>query len=276
MTAERQWNFGDHGGRHFATAGLRSVTPLLRTILARAKPVVSVLGALNPAVAGREPRAFAGISPVPDFGRDFDMRNRRALETLSRAVKPKARHLLAAPVLAIRDCEPRSLSVIRAIGIEFLSGERAGHQRRYVAPKVKAAKVPARPTDPWLGTAHVLDHHWDMVTGSERGFALNAETLVEQPIERDQFFARRIGPDRRSLRLREFPRHRHVAVLLARRGGDDNPRILELRAVQRGDILKQKLPLVSLIAVGMFFNIDADHVKPRRDVPRASSPGFAT
>jgi hypothetical protein len=98
------------------------------------------------------------------------------------------------------------------------------------------------------------------MAGSQAGFALDTEALVEQPSERRKFFAGRIGADRCGLRLCPFPWHGHVAVLLARRGGDDQRSALELRAVQRANVSDNELRRVSLIAVFMPLDVETNHV----------------
>lgn len=66
MTTERQRDFGDHCGSRFASDAFGAVSPLFRTVLARPKPIVSVLRpGLNSAIAGCEPGTITGRSPAP-------------------------------------------------------------------------------------------------------------------------------------------------------------------------------------------------------------------
>ena len=57
-----------------------------------------------------------------------------------------------------------------------------------------------------------------------------------------------------------LPRHRAIAVGLARRRGDDQRGVLELRAVQRQHVLDDKLRGIAMLAVLMPLDVEADDI----------------
>lgn len=99
-----------------------------------------------------------------------------------------------------------------------------------------------------LRPAHVLDDHRNVTPCGLARLALDAEASLKQRVVR------------RRQRLSPRPRHGAVAVRLARRTGDDQVDIAELRAVQRQDVLQHELRRVAMVAVHMLFDVEADHV----------------
>src|SRR6185312_7379138 len=87
-----------------------------------------------------------------------------------------------------------------------------------------------------------------MPAGRLAGLALDAEAGVEERV-----VGRREG-------LCPLPRHCPVAVSLAWRRGDDQRRVLELRAVQRAHVLDDQLRGIAMITAFVTLDVKADHV----------------
>src|ERR1019366_9060360 len=150
----------------------------------------------------------------------------------------------------VRDREPRSPVV--------LARARDGrHERGNIAPKVEAPERPPRSPDPWLRALDVLDDHRDMPACRFASLALDAKACIEQAVQAFALGASRIGSDRRGLRLRARPRHRHVGIFLARRRCDNQRGIAELRAVERQNVLDDKPARVAVLAIDVALDVKA-------------------
>src|SRR6185437_9311564 len=120
------------------------------------------------------------------------------------------------------------------------------HKSWHVTPQIERAEIPPRSADPFLRPAHVFNDQRDMPPGRLASLALDAETGVEERVVR------------RRQRLRARPRHSPVAIVLAGRRGDDQRRVLELRAVQRAHVLDDQLRGITVLAVFVALDVEAD------------------
>src|SRR6266404_7628866 len=136
-----------------------------------------------------------------------------------------------------------------AIGVEFLPRSRNRHQRRNIAPKVIATKVPASSPDPSLRTADVLDNQRDVSAGRFAGLALNPEANFEERVIRW----------RQGLRL--LPRHGTIRIRLTWGRSNNHRSVFELRAVEREYILNHELPGIPACSVVMPLNVKAHHIE---------------
>src|SRR5690606_13531158 len=150
--------------------------------------------------------------------------------------------ILSVPaVCVVSDRKPRSAAVLRRS-----HALRHRHQCGNVAPQVIGAVVPSSSPDPLLRALDVLDDHWDVAPGGIDRLTLDSEARLEQTI---------VG---RWQGLRTLPRHRPIAVLLARRARDDQMRIAELSTVDREHVLQHELRWIAVIAVDMLLDVEAD------------------
>src|SRR5882757_1270561 len=108
--------------------------------------------------------------------------------------------------------------------------------------------MPASAADPLLSATDVLDDHWNMAPSGRGCLALDPKTRLEKRVVR------------RRQSLSTLPRHRPIAVALARRGRHDQRRILELPAVQHQHVLYDELRGIAMFAVHMLHIVKADDV----------------
>src|SRR6185437_10520734 len=250
VAAERQRYFRYQRARHLPTRRLRrrgaGVEPNRAAALMLRPSVLVRIGqvaGMRLAVAKmRRAIGFAAIR-VPSFAArrivgDVEPRTARILDG-ALAIAPRGPR--------VRKPRPADAGYICA-ATDLGPLERDGHQCWHVAPQIERAKIPASPPHPFLRAAHVLNDQWNMPTSGFAGLALNAEANLEQCVVR------------RRERLGALPRHRPVAVGLTRRTRHDQRGILELRSVQRGHILNNKLRRIAVLAVLVPFDVEADHV----------------
>src|ERR1700722_6883541 len=121
------------------------------------------------------------------------------------------------------------------------------HQRRHVSPQVVAAKKPARVTDPLLSSPDILNNQRNLSAGRFARFALNSKTGFKK------------GIVRRRKRPGSSPRHRPIAVRLARRRSDNHTRVDEPRTVQRKNIFQYQLTRISARSIVVPLHIETDH-----------------
>src|ERR1700749_3156078 len=121
-----------------------------------------------------EHRRLIGVEPISAL-LDSASLDRVSLERFPAAVKTKARHL------------------------NRLDGDR--HQGGHVTPKIERPEIELRTSHPRLGSADVLDHHWNMPACAKQSLFLDTKALVEQSVEFSQSFACLIGPDCSSFRF---------------------------------------------------------------------------
>lgn len=279
VSTERERDFGDQCGGGFAGRGL-GTAPADDVVAGVVPPASAHFDAVGKTIArivlwssfapgpDREPRTpiilhtfmFGGIGPMTACP------VRDAFNTPSESVGSvsiERNCFISRCSIAVEvGC---SIGTMRDADLHCLAPECHRHQCRHIAPKSEASEHPARSPNPWLRAFHILNDQRHMSSSRLACLALNPKARIEQPREIGPHLTAFVCADRRGLRLRQRPRHRHVAELLTRRAGDNQRRVTKLRAVQGQNVLDHHLRGIPVLAVGVPLNVKTHDIVPFGD-----------